>query len=967
MSYTLVLVGGTGQRFGLGLGYLNLLGIARMPDRVVVVDAEGASGTNPTTIAAKKLLQFGQASTRYQQFRPYPGRSAGDRDLTVTQCVDTGGSELFPLCYGEDEARLAISEGFYATPKLAAPVFAELLTSSNELFNEEFQDGAAVADARRNVIVVGSVAGGTGAGILRALASAYRRGNNRVLGIVFGRYFDLPGGRPPSSEDLDRNARVGCDFLLNADAASPFDVLVMVGPPPGAPLPAPVASDRALPHSFPGLLAALSVVTDGGDDLVTRYDQARTNHPKDQPQLRLDLAFGACGQGEQLRDTDVWFPTQDARGTRSYISLADARAAAREARQALAAWREFPFERAHARSALFVERKLGGRICEALRSWSATGHIHAADATQLWEQLAGKGGARGAIGAAEDGLASFETWLANVAETRALACRAAGSADLTPHGWRAALGRSSVALPREQIDVLAQAWCIAVARAQWKGRQQRASTGDGGRWLFGYATTGCSAAPGELARLTTRVEVTEVESRSYPTPFGQAHAFAKRIELGDAAALRDAETLWLALCAGWLQIDIRNLGASTSRFDRVAAQIDASTRFTGLVRVRKAAELPAGVAALGGKLVGASHPTCGLWPGVRDDIRATLRALDDALDADQRSIARRVLRRWKDALVLAIGTPKVAWWRAIRDATQRGDDEPAIEMADIRTRGPLLLAVDADRPRPLYVYVHEPRRAARCSQLLAVLADGPRLDSNTVVYRGQDIARIQRRHVTDDEQRFDRAATIEAGHLELDFLEADLHDLPAKALAVDEILIDKVGVPSEILASWADGSGEATSPLRPDLTWRRTVSSRGPRDIIDVNLPARGRHVLRLHEEYADAPDVPDVAYHPGRHAWVVWLRDPVTNPNGSCQRVSGTTVRVHQDKRTWLVRFPDNSEIAEPQRIFSVEGYRLVSRTGPVLPALPVQHHALDLVQCDDELKPAELRGNRLWFRFRL
>ena len=40
MAYTLVLVGGTGQRFGMVVGYLNVLGILDPPERVVIIDAD---------------------------------------------------------------------------------------------------------------------------------------------------------------------------------------------------------------------------------------------------------------------------------------------------------------------------------------------------------------------------------------------------------------------------------------------------------------------------------------------------------------------------------------------------------------------------------------------------------------------------------------------------------------------------------------------------------------------------------------------------------------------------------------------------------------------------------------------------------------------------------------------------------------------------------------------------------------
>ena len=430
MSYTLVLVGGTGQRFGLGLGYLNLLGIAAMPDRVVIVDAEGANVANRVTAQTERLLRFGQPNFQIKRILPYP--ATGGRAANLAHCVEHAGSQLFPLCYDEEETERKIEEGFYATPKLAALVFRNLVRGKKDLFNDEMKGGAASANALRRVFIVGSVAGGTGAGILRELGESYRKSKNHVVGIVFSRFFDIPSGEPTTA-DLDRNARLGCDFLLNRDLSSPFHLLAMVGPPHDAPLPPPVGSDTGLPHNFAGLLSALSLVTDGGDDLIARTDtkESKENSDKDARICRA-VAFGARGKGVPLRDTDVWFPTRDARGTRGYVSLADARGASEVGRQRLGDWRSFPFPKAYATGSLYVERKLGKRVAQTLRTLSGTGRINRTTADQLWEKLAGSDGA---IGEAQRGLESFEAWITNIVESKALQRRQTGSSELTPTRW----------------------------------------------------------------------------------------------------------------------------------------------------------------------------------------------------------------------------------------------------------------------------------------------------------------------------------------------------------------------------------------------------------------------------------------------------------------------------------------------------------------------------------------------------
>src|SRR5262245_56831154 len=129
--YTLVLVGGTGQRLGLTLGYLNLLGAAEMPDRVVIVDAEGAANDETNLVAqrTRDLLQFGSQQRRIDLVVPYrlpEGKLAGS-SLSIANCIDVSGSYLFPLCITEAEERRSVEKGFYANPKMASLVFRTLL------------------------------------------------------------------------------------------------------------------------------------------------------------------------------------------------------------------------------------------------------------------------------------------------------------------------------------------------------------------------------------------------------------------------------------------------------------------------------------------------------------------------------------------------------------------------------------------------------------------------------------------------------------------------------------------------------------------------------------------------------------------------------------------------------------------------------------------------------------------------
>lgn len=960
MSYTLVLVGGTGQRFGLALGYLNLLGIAAMPDRVVIVDAEGATSQNQVTATAERLLRFGQSNVQIKRILPYP--ATGGAGATLARCVEHAGSDLFPLCYDPTEAERRIDEGFYAVPKAAALIFRSLMRSKKNLFGDELTGGVAAASAQRRVFVVGSVVGGTGAGILRELAECYRQARNYVVGIVFGRFFDIASGEPTTA-DLDRNGRQGCDYLLNRDPHSPFHVMAMVGPPPDAPLPPPVESRHALPHNFPGLLAALSLLTDGGDELYATVSRTELAENADRDaRIRRALAFGARGQGAQLHDTDLWFPVRSAGGQTSYVSLADAVDAAAEARRRLHEWSEVPFPAAYAAGSLFVERKLSERVTRTLRMLSESGRINPRTADQLWEKLAGSDGA---IAEAKRGLESFEVWVRNMVSVQGLQRREASSSELTPKSWRQALSganqRDQVEA-KDHLEALAQAWCIGVASAQWKRRERSSREGGGGRWLLPYAQS-CTLAPGAYGPLTTEVAMHEVDSKSYPTPLGQAQAFAKRLEQHNREAMHDAETLWLALAVGWLDLELCDLSASSSVFDQLVADIEKPARFTAMLRVRRDDYfMPKSLASLAGAVIGATHSSCGLWPGMRDEHRAALKQLHDALLPETRARARQVLRRWQDSVASEVEATGTAWWTVITALTR--DAEAAMDWHHLRTRGPLVLDHSAGKT-PLYLFTYEPDRATRCNRVLAALASGQSLDGDEIRSQGRTLARLRRREARDAEGRFDRDATLRLGYLDLDCALFDVTSLTGTDQPATDTLRAQLKPPGSLFEEWTRDDHEPCSARRPDLLWRRT--SKAAPVYFDVKVRPPGSDFVRFSDIHDGAPDVPGIAFHPGRGKWIVWLGDPLVHAGLPSELVADSLVRVTLDGHMFMLRFPPGSIIQSPRAILTTQGHRFTAATGTVWPALPVRRDDLDLVMCDDTLNPAELHADSARFRFRL
>src|SRR5688572_16653848 len=120
MSYTLILIGGSGQRFGLALGLLNLLGRCTLPRRIVVLDAEGtgAGGVNAVTQNMDRLLRWGQEHVPLDRIPPYPPAPGGDlSSLTMERCIGTENSEVFGISMDAREEALSVERGFFANPK----------------------------------------------------------------------------------------------------------------------------------------------------------------------------------------------------------------------------------------------------------------------------------------------------------------------------------------------------------------------------------------------------------------------------------------------------------------------------------------------------------------------------------------------------------------------------------------------------------------------------------------------------------------------------------------------------------------------------------------------------------------------------------------------------------------------------------------------------------------------------------
>jgi hypothetical protein len=974
MSYTLVLVGGTGQRFGLALGYLNLLGACAMPSHVVVIDAEGTgSAPNRVTRQMRDLLQFGEPNMRFVDHLPFYARDHG-ADTTIASCVARlHESTLFPLCFSEVEARTSIAQGFYAMPKLASVVYHAQLAQRQRETEGAFEH-MPQQDSARRVIIVGSVSGGTGAGIIREVARRFRAEHaNQVIGIVFTRYLDLRASDAgPTNDDLDTNSRIGTGFLLD-DTASPFDLITFVGPPEGQPYSdAFDATQSALPHPFLGLLLACTLVTDGGDAYWDRRAMIRLNERTDRDQdVRPRHGFTVRKGPVSLTQDDIYFPLRPGgagTGTR-YLRLSDAREAAALARAELERWKDdYPLPAAVDGWSLFVRRKLTPVLHDSFARQRGTDRARRSEILKMWDDLTGSGHA---IDVARGGLADFAAWL----DAMAGSLEPRDGTNARRIDWKAAIqvGKDSVA----------QGYCRDVCRAQWQPSSPPDARAHEPVYLYPYKrSAGGRVALGMVEELGDSPAVPRVRDESYATPLARALAFARLLEDGDPSARQTSQALWCGVALGWLALRIDDLDAG-SEFERHVVAMDSEdrTRFTGIVSIAETPGLPDALHKHRGKVVGATHWSCGLWPGLRKEALSILADLGHAIGPAELEQARGVLALWRDDLLgrhTAAGLRNQRWYEEIgRIIAQNGAPVPRPDYRGIRTIGPVRLGIEG-KPggiEEVYLYTLEGNRAARLGDILQQLGNhlAPSFERDEFQVNHAHV-RVQRRLVRDTGHQIDARATIAGG-----FLNVDVSGLPRTAHVDTGLVLQglgKLAVPGEVSAMWGLNGRPALKPpgpYLPDLFWERSFEwePESNEEFVNLPLPPPASAAPSAESFAPSLKGIRGLYFHPRRRKWIVWLKDDVYCPGGEDIVQDGPTrVRIRRGRRVWTVSFPrDGALILKPETVLLPELMLLEQDGGPdVAPALAVRREFLDLVVCEPEMSPATMSdGSTYVFGFRL
>lgn len=664
MSYTLVLIGGTGQAFGATVAGLSALGLLEPPDSILIVDAEGRSGNETAfskqvdqLLAIAKRHQPGVASaTRMAPF-DIAGSTPGATTLASRVLKDKETGKLFELCFDEFEAGTAkhpalpkefvIDEGFMARPNVAAAVMGAAFAKVAPGVGAEGQQPFPVGLLRRleglnaDIVVVGSLIGGTGAGLLAGITRqiAEQNSTRRVCLLTLMPWFrsaaqqggNDAAGTMPSDLLLRANGDMGLRYIMRdlLGSAAPNVKVCLVGDPnqDGANLPvrAPFQDGgaEALPVS-PFFLASAAALSSG---------LALFNQVIGQSAGAALYAFAARTNNATLIDpADLTLAKADGSASaelRHLIALARANREALATISALQVPEAFSVFCLHPTG--LVTEPVYKSVLRATHSAAGNRSVESAW-TDYSKDLARRVDALSTFiegmekWAGEHGNAKKLLALPEAAELKELELRKVAN-KATIHA--ALTGNSHGA---HTNDGLVADWSVAVATHLTRYTRAAASLQKEAGQLQWLLSRKLPTAPTQLGwqqvadgldALSKGKLPDHITRSSYPTPLAAAHFFADRVAdglehpvpaAGGGEPVNICWDLWRGVATGLLAVDVVDLRTNVpgmSHFDRGIPFVegDANGRFVCLLRPTFGSHAR--------KHVAASFPRCGFWPSVR--------------------------------------------------------------------------------------------------------------------------------------------------------------------------------------------------------------------------------------------------------------------------------------------------------------------------------------------------------------
>ena len=739
MSYSLILVGGTGQRFGVALGYLYNLGLAPAPKHIFVIDAEGHSESKGSV--TDQLETLFDASVKVERILPYQRKTA--EQVRFKHAVAHYGHPLWPLCFTTEDEELNLTHGFYAKPKIAATTFGRMLSYKDEpgnalgsLFRTKFD--------QQLVCLVGSVSGGTGAGLLQGLARSLKEHTKQLVGVIFSRYLSLRDiDQAPEDHELESNSWSGLQYMFEHHKAL-FHQCFFLGPPVGGNFPK-AESDRL--HPFIGFLNSALLLSDGGFQLQQYLTQNKVGGAAEQSLLSI-----MAGRSTPwFYGEDILIPNNEKGELSNAIDLNQVYHMLPRVRQAVEEFIRFDFVKAVNSVALFCRQRMGPVVFDTLKE--SSGGVLSRTTVQTFQNALLKMGEH-TIKAIDE----FHKWLDALQKNGQIKFQDVTNDTNSSH-WSESIGRLNLASQTEPKE-FAQEWLRQVCKAQWIGRNldNKVRARKCESWHLPYEIGVHPEAAEDSLRFWTFRTLSHppklshsgrFEGMHFPTPLGEVFAFEHSLRhqlehLEDTTDLRKAERLWLWLALGWIKLEVFTNEDYNLDFDRAIIECERDPD-----RRREIEGFQFGLIYLNTSLqrelnfkkpLGMSYPATGLWSGVgRTDqnVERVIEALDKKFSQEKtyRVRAVSVLKAWlqslqKDRGVVLDIDEQVTWLQVVTRITNQHKQIPPMKSEHLKTTNPCQLKVwrilDGSQKEDyelLYPFSYDAWRAIRRRILATLIAD----------------------------------------------------------------------------------------------------------------------------------------------------------------------------------------------------------------------------------------------------
>jgi hypothetical protein len=714
--YNLVLVGGTGQQFGVVLGWLNQLGLITPPNKLAIVDADV---NNPNFTKATEGLSFANPNFEHFHIQPYEGQGE-EVNLKQELAITSQNSPLLDLLFTQDESNMNLRQGFFANPKLGSTIFTfTQKMKTTQSIDQIFGGGAQGCGP---TIIVGSVAGGTGAGLMYSIAQTFHKARGTyysespICGFIFSKYMILPDGVQNGSvtnDNLRFNSMQGINFLWNKsnrDPNFPFDMIDLIGPgsEDNDPIQCPNVSEAdVLP--FTGFLLAAKMLSDTGANFFDGLRQHLTSFDSNQQHNRfngfhihavrdnrnrvegVDVIFKQSGRGVNGDDLPIYLTTtQDALREITKFDI----------KSALSPFSLWPLRRLPKEIVDFIAKdnqKISRRKVNDF--FDRVQKI----SKQINENL-------------NEGGDSFRSWLNSLDQYGYITNRKRDSQRIDPKPWQTTL--TPVQAGNDQfVPLIMKDVCLG----QLTGEPPHPDNPSDLRWGFPYM----NGQPSKLGRqkiptyTTGNARVFGGLGSCYPTPAGRVEGFTADLRSAilnadvHAEAYRTAEILWYGLVLGDLKLQNINL-TKESNLERLLSDFE-GLKTIGIITDNY------------GNFVGGTHPNCGLWAGVASD--PVLKELEDLIHSHtKRAQARQVLQKWYHAVqphTHFMGSQPLWFEFLTHNLTHAGAGSaimPPIDMEDLGTHLPIELDVGQGNI-PLYPFIKQTMRRQLIKHLIYSISD----------------------------------------------------------------------------------------------------------------------------------------------------------------------------------------------------------------------------------------------------